>query len=90
MTEKREKQIPCIVGAGVVTTKKDMMRVLRGFDHVKYSDIIDEKGQSEDEAFVVEVFCNDVESTIFFNRRIYINVQNFEYLKIVKSLPGTI
>jgi len=90
MTEKREKQIPCIVGAGGVTTKKDMMRVLRGFDHVKYSDIIDEKVQSEDEAFVVEVFCNDVESTIFFNRRIYINVQNFEYLKIVKSLPGTI
>jgi hypothetical protein len=86
----KENQIPCIVGSGVVTSKKDMMRVLRGFDHVKYSDIIDEKVQSEDEAFVVEVFCNDTESTIVFNRRIHINVENFEYLRMIQSLPGVV
>lgn len=90
MGEKQDKQIPCLVGVGVLTSKKDMMRVLRGFDHVKYTDIIDEKIQSEDEAFVVDVFSNDQESTIIFNRRIYINVQNFEYLRMVKNLPGTI
>jgi hypothetical protein len=90
MDEKQDKQIPCIVGIGVITSKKDMMRVLRGFDHVKYSDIIDEKTQSEEEAFVVDVFCNDYESTIIFNRRIYINVQNFEYLRMVQNLPGVV
>ncbi len=90
MSDDREKQIPCIVGSGVVTSKKDMMRVLRGFDHVKYVDCIDEKIQSEDEAFVVEVFCNDLESTIVFNRRIHINVENFEYLRMVQSLPGVV
>jgi hypothetical protein len=86
----KENQIPCIVGSGVVTSQKDMMRVLRGFDHVKYSDIIDNKIQSEDEAFVVEVFANDTESTIVFNRRIHINVENFEYLRMVQSLPGIV
>ncbi|MCE2928568.1 MAG: hypothetical protein LW817_02935 [Candidatus Caenarcaniphilales bacterium] len=90
MNEKREKQIPCIVGNGVLTSKKDMMRLLRGFDHVVYTDVIDDKTQSKEEAYVVEVFCNDYESTIVFNRRMYINVENFEYLKIVKSLPGII
>lgn len=90
MNEKREKQIPCIVGKGVVTSKKDMMRVLRGFDHVKYTDIIDQKVQSEDEAYVVEVFCNDIESTIIFNRRIHINVTNFEFLTIIENLPGVV
>lgn len=90
MDEKQDKQIPCIVGIGMITSKKDMMRVLRGFDHVVYSDIIDEKTVSEEEAFVVDVFCNDYESTIIFNRRIYINVQNFEYLRMVQNLPGVI
>lgn len=86
----KENQIPCIVGSGVVTSQKDMMRVLRGFDHVKYSDVIDGKVQSEDEAFVVEVFSNDLESTIIFNRRIHLNVENFEYLRMVQSLPGIV
>ena len=90
MSEKQDKQIPCIVGVGVITSKKDMMRVLRGFDHVKYSDVIDEKVLSEEEAFVVDVFFNDHESTIIFNRRIYINVQNFEYLRMVQNLPGVV
>lgn len=90
MNEKRENQIPCIVGVGVVTSKKDMMRVLRGYDHVKYTDVIDGKTESEDEAFVVEVFCNEIESTIIFNRRIHLNVQNFEYLRLIQNLPGTV
>ncbi len=90
MDEEIEKQIPCIVGSGVLTAKKDMMRVLRGFDHVKFTDIIDEKVQIQDEAFVVEVFCNNYESTVVFNRRIHINVQNFEYLKILQYNPGVV
>lgn len=90
MNNNPEKQIPCIVGTGVVTSKQDMMRVLRGFDHVKFTDVIDDKVQIEDEAFVVEVFCDDAESTIIFNRRIHLNVENFEYLRIIQNLPGVV
>lgn len=90
MDDHIEKQIPCIVGVGVLTSKKDMMRVLRGFDHVRYTDILDDRVQSEEEAFVVEVFASDTESTVVFNRRMHINVENFEYLRIIENLPGTI
>lgn len=90
MDDHIEKQIPCIVGTGVLTSKKDMMRVLRGFDHVRYTDIIDDRIQSKEEAFVVEVFLSDTESTVVFNRRMHINVENFEYLRIVENLPGTV
>ncbi|MBT6843841.1 MAG: hypothetical protein HOA17_08625 [Candidatus Melainabacteria bacterium] len=90
MNEKREKQIPCIVGVGVITSKKDMMRLLRGFDHVKYTDVIDDKVQSEEEAYVVEVFSSETESTVVFNRRMHINVENFEYLRLLNNLPGTV
>lgn len=90
MSDRGDKQIPCIVGRGVITTKKDMMRVLRGFDHVKFTDIIDKQVEIEDEAYVVEVFSCDTESTIVFNRRIHINVDNFEYLRIVQNQPGII
>ncbi len=90
MVDGREKQIPCIVGTGVLTAKKDMMRVMRGFDHVKFTDIIDDKVQISEEAYVVEVFSSDTESTIVFNRRMYINVDNFEYLRIIQHLPGVI
>jgi hypothetical protein len=90
MNGKPEKQIPCIVGTGVITSKQDMMRVLRGFDHVKFTDIIDDKVQVEDEAFVVEVFLDDEESTIIFNRRIHLNVENFEYLRMLQNLPGVV
>ncbi len=91
MTEEPEdKQIPCIVGKGVVMSKRDMMRVLKGFDHVLFTDTIDGELQIEDEAYVVEVFRNDIESTIVFNRRMHINVENFEYLRIIQSLPGIV
>lgn len=90
MAERRENQIPCIVGKGMVTSKKDMIRVLKGLDHVLYTDIIDGNVEAEDEAYVVEVFANDTESTIVFNRRIHLNVENFEYLKIINNLPGLV
>lgn len=90
MEQDGDKQLPCIVGIGVVASKKDMMRVLRGLDHVKFIDLIDGTVEVEDEAFVVEVFSSDAESTIVFNRRIHINVDNFEYLKIKSSQPGVV
>ncbi len=90
MSEDREKQIPCIVGLGLVTAKRDMIRVLRGYDHVKYEDIIDNQTVGSGEAYVVEVFISDTEGTLVFNRRIHLNVNNFDYLKIINSQPGKI
>jgi len=67
-----------------------MMRVLRGFDHVKFTDTIDGKVEMEGEAYVVEVFNSESEATVIFNRRIHLNAGNFEYLRIKQNLPGTL
>ncbi|NQY78896.1 MAG: hypothetical protein HRT47_01135 [Candidatus Caenarcaniphilales bacterium] len=90
MTEDRDKQIPCIVGKGLVTAKRDMIRVLKGYDHVKFIDEIDGQVMIEDEAYVVEVFVSDSEGTLVFNRRIHINVNSFDYLRIIENQPGTV
>ena len=60
------------------------------FRSCQVTDIIDKQVEIEDEAYVVEVFSCDTESTIVFNRRIHINVDNFEYLRIVQNQPGII
>lgn len=90
MNDDKEKQIPCFVGTGVIASKKDMLRILRGLDYVKYTELIDGNVQTEDEAFVVEVFSSDTDGTLIFNRRIHLNVKNFEYLKIKGNQPGVI
>jgi hypothetical protein len=82
LMNSQESQIPCIIDRGVIFNKKDMMRVLQGLDQVEYTEIIDEKPAVKREGFIVEIFEDPNEATIFLNRRIYINVNSFEYIKI--------
>lgn len=77
-----ESQIPCIVDRGLVFNKRDMMRVLQGLDQVEYAEVIENQVQVKREGFIVEIFEDPNEATIFLNRRIYINVNSFEYIRI--------
>jgi len=77
-----ETQIPCIIDQGIIFSKRDMFRVLQSLDHVNYYEIVDGKVLFEREGFLVEIFEDPKEATIFFNRRIYLNLSSFEYLKI--------
>ena len=84
-----ESQIPCIVDQGVVFSKKDMFRVLQSLDHIIYYEIVDGKVFLSREGFLVEIFEDPNEATVFFNRRIYLNLNSFEYLKINYGSPST-
>ncbi len=77
-----ESQIPCIVDRGIIFNKRDMIRVLQGLDQVEYIEIIENTPQVKREGFIVEIFEDETEATIFLNRRIYINVNSFEYIRI--------
>lgn len=77
-----ESQIPCIVDRGVIFNKHDMIRVLQGLDQVEYTEIIENNIHVKREGFIVEIFEDPQEATIFLNRRIYINVNSFEYIRI--------
>jgi hypothetical protein len=77
-----ETQIPCIVDRGVIFNKKDMIRVLQGLDHVEYNEVVAGKSTFKREGYVIEIFEDPTEATIIFNRRLFLNVNSFEYLKI--------
>lgn len=77
-----DTQIPCILDNGVVFHKRDIIRVLQSLDQVEYTEEIDGKEMLRRIGFIVEIFEDEQQATIFFNRRIHINVSSFEYLKI--------
>jgi hypothetical protein len=77
-----EAQVSCIVDRGVVFNKRDMVRILQGLDQVEYTEYIKGEPVLKREGFIVEIFEDPSEATIFLNRRIFINVNSFEYIKI--------
>jgi hypothetical protein len=87
MSDERElkNQIPCIVDEGIVANRRDMVRILRDLGHVRYQDMLDGRLRTEGEGFVTSVFSNQNGATIFVNKRLYINVNSFDYLRLGKT-----
>lgn len=81
-----ENKLSCVVEYGTLISKRDMIRVLRDLDKVKYTDLIDSVVVTVGEGYVIEVSANDFDSTIIFNNRLHLNVNGFDYLSI-KSSP---
>ncbi|MDX1918534.1 MAG: hypothetical protein SFT81_05275 [Candidatus Caenarcaniphilales bacterium] len=77
-----ETQIPCIIDQGLIFNKRDMVRILQGLDRVEYSEVLEGQESERREGYLVEIFEDENEATIFFNRRIHININSFEYLQI--------
>lgn len=82
-----EDQISCLVDYGTIYAKRDMVRILRDLDKVRYVDMLNNVVASEGEGYVIEVFSNGFDSTLIFNNRLHINVNGFDYLEI-KTNPN--
>jgi len=86
MNDKKNKldlpKTPCMVDRGVIFEKPDMVRLLQGLDHVEYTEYLKGKPLITREGYVIEIFEDEREATLFFNRRIHINVNSFEYIKV--------
>lgn len=80
-----ENQISCLVEYGTIYSKRDMIRILRDLDLVKYSDYVGSEEVAYGEGYVVEVYANSFDSTIIFNNRLHINVNSFDLLKLKTS-----
>lgn len=87
MKEQKDQLVPCLIDRGVIFNKRDIIRLLQGLDHIEYTECLNGKPLLKREGFVVEIFEDPVESSLFFNRRIHINVNSFEYLKINYNFP---
>lgn len=83
MDEKEAKNnIPCIIDNGILYNPKDIQKVLRDLGQVSYQHIVDDEIKSSGEGYIVHVSINNSSANIIVNKRIYLNVSGFEYMKI--------
>ena len=82
----QEEKISCVVEYGTVFAKRDMVRILRDLDKVRYVDLIDNIVVSKGDGYVIEVYANSFDSTLIFNSKLHINVNGFDFLKL-KTTP---
>ena len=82
--EDRElkNRIPCLIEQGIVYNYRDMIRVLRDLGHVRYQELVGETVRAEGEGYVVSVVSSSQSATIIINKRLYINVNGFDYLTL--------
>ena len=80
--DAHENQLQCIIDEGVLVHRRDMVRVLRDLGQVCYQDVVDGEVMRQGEGIIVEVSANDHASTVVVNKRLYLNVQSFDYLRL--------
>lgn len=83
MDEKEVKNnIPCIIETGILYNPKDIQKVLRDLSSVVYQHIVEDQIKNFGEAYVVSVVSNNSSANIIANKRIYLNVNGFEYMAL--------
>jgi hypothetical protein len=85
-----ENQIPCIIENGIVYGVKDMYRVVRDMGHVHYQEIVNGEVVSANEGYIMSVVANPQSATIIANKRLYLNVCGFDYLRISTLTDGSV
>ncbi len=76
---------PCIVDEGIVINQDDIRRLLADLSHVYYVHTMDGQISSEGKGFIQEIFSDFNQSTLIANKKIYLNLQSFDYLRLSKS-----
>ena len=76
---------PCIVDEGIIINPDDIKRLLADLCHVQYIHKIGDRETSRGEGYIQEIFNDPNQSTLIANRKIYINIQSFDYLRLSKS-----
>ena len=83
MEERENKnKIQCIVDEGIVLNRRDMVRILRDLGQVRYEDLLDGVVKKRGEGFVAGVYANENASTIIVNKRLYLNVNSFDFMRL--------
>jgi hypothetical protein len=85
--EEREarNKLQCIVDEGIVLNRRDMVRILRDLGHVRYRDLVEGTERARGEGFIAGVYANQSNSTIIVNKRLYINVNGFDYMRLGRA-----
>ena len=76
---------PCIVDEGIIVNPDDIKRLLADLYHVQYIHKIGDRETSRGEGYIQEIFNDPNQSTLIANKKIYINIESFDYLRLSKS-----
>ncbi|MGD1903762.1 MAG: hypothetical protein ACFB9N_16160 [Geitlerinemataceae cyanobacterium] len=79
---------PCIINAGTIVSKSDMLRALSRLTHVRYTHLWDDESRSQGSATIAEVFDDPQQSTVLANRLLYLNIHSFDYLELRPAENG--
>ncbi|WP_287128006.1 hypothetical protein [Candidatus Cyanaurora vandensis] len=82
MTHNAPSLAPCIIDAGIVVNKRDMLRLLEDLGRVSYEEIRQGQVYRRGEGYVMEVYCDPSCATVVVNRTLYLNVNSFDYLEL--------
>ncbi|MDB5101622.1 MAG: hypothetical protein JWM80_6043 [Cyanobacteria bacterium RYN_339] len=85
--EEREarNKLQCVVDEGILLNRRDMVRVLRDLGHVRYQDLVEGTERARGEGYIAGVYANQSNSTIIVNKRLYINVNGFDYMRLRRA-----
>ena len=90
MDEREFKnQIPCLIESGVLTNYRDMQRILRDLGHVRYAEVVEGTVRHEGEGYVMSVVSNHHSATVVAHKRLYLNVNGFDYLRLEPTDDGS-
>lgn len=81
-------RIPLVVDDGIIANRRDMVRVLRDLGHVRYAELVGDETRASGEGLVAHVAAHDTAATIVANRRIYLNVNGFDFLRLGRGSDG--
>jgi hypothetical protein len=81
---------PCFIENGTVSGIRDMARVLRMLDRVRYSYSVDGRAMSEGTAALIDLMCDEEDSsTILVNGCLFLNVESFTHLTFSTAHDGS-
>lgn len=85
-----DNQIPCVIEHGIIYGVKDIYRLIRDMGHVRYVEIIGTDTKASGEGYIMSVVASPQSATIIANRRLYLNVSGFDYLRLDTLPDGTV
>lgn len=85
MKEKPSDKYQIIINDGIIYKKRDMLLLLRDLGKVAYYEVQRGRVKALGKGYVMRLCCNSEEPSLFLNGRIYINVNAFSYLKLIKD-----
>ncbi len=88
MDSRDPNQLQCIVDEGVLVQHKDMVRILRDLGQVRYQEWRDDQLRRQGEGLIVHVAASDRSATVILNKRLYLNVNAFDYMQLGTDEAG--